>query len=66
MSEPAADPIGIALAEDIGPGDITTQYFMPPSLQALGRIVARERAVVAGTETAAEVFRRVDPKLHVQ
>ncbi len=65
MSEPAADPIGIALAEDIGPGDITTQYFMPPSLQALGRIVTRERAIVAGTETAAEVFRRVDPKLHV-
>ncbi|MBA2432806.1 MAG: carboxylating nicotinate-nucleotide diphosphorylase, partial [Chthoniobacterales bacterium] len=25
----------------------------------------RERAIVAGTETAAEVFRRVDPKLHV-
>ncbi|CAN5696260.1 carboxylating nicotinate-nucleotide diphosphorylase [soil metagenome] len=66
MSEPLIDPIAVALAEDIGPGDVTTHYFMPPSLQALGRIVARERAVVAGTETAAEVFRRVDPKLHVQ
>jgi nicotinate-nucleotide pyrophosphorylase (carboxylating) len=60
------DPIAAALAEDIGPGDITTEFFVLPNLQALGRIVARERAVVAGAETAAEVFRRVDPKLHVQ
>jgi len=60
------DPIAAALAEDIGPGDVTTEFFVLPNLQALGRIVARERAVVAGAETAAEVFRRVDPKLHVQ
>lgn len=65
MSTSAADPIAFALAEDIGPGDITSDYFVSPNLQALGRIIARERAVVAGTETAADVFRRVDPKLHV-
>ncbi|MFN2475499.1 MAG: carboxylating nicotinate-nucleotide diphosphorylase [Chthoniobacterales bacterium] len=59
------DPIAAALAEDLGPGDVTSEFFVSPGLQALGRIVARERAVVAGTETAAEVFRRVDPKLHV-
>ena len=59
------DPIAAALAEDIGPGDITTEFFVLPKLQALGRIVARERAVVAGAETAAEVFRRVDAKLHI-
>jgi nicotinate-nucleotide pyrophosphorylase (carboxylating) len=59
------DPIAAALAEDVGPGDVTSEFFVPPRLQALGRIVARERAIVAGTETAAEVFRRVDPKLHV-
>ncbi|HEY0370027.1 MAG TPA: carboxylating nicotinate-nucleotide diphosphorylase [Chthoniobacterales bacterium] len=59
------DPIAIALAEDIGSGDVTSQYFVPANLQAFGRIVARERAVIAGTETAAEVFRRVDPKLHL-
>ena len=62
---PAADPIGIALREDLGEGDVTTQFFVPVDLRALGRIVARERAVVAGTETAAEVFRRVDPQLTV-
>ncbi|MDQ6626611.1 MAG: carboxylating nicotinate-nucleotide diphosphorylase [Verrucomicrobiota bacterium] len=59
------DPIAAALAEDVGPGDLTSEFFVAPGLQALGRIVARERAVVAGTETAAEVFRRVDSKLQV-
>ena len=40
--------------------------MFPPTLQAFGRIVARERGVVAGAATAAEVFRRVDPKLHME
>ena len=65
MNNDSPDPIGIALAEDIGTGDITSEAFIPASLQALGRIVARDRAVVAGTATAAEVFRRVDARLHV-
>jgi nicotinate-nucleotide pyrophosphorylase (carboxylating) len=59
------DPIAAALAEDVGRGDITSAYFVAPTLQAFARIVARERAVVAGAETAAEVFRRVDEKLQV-
>ena len=48
MNETASDPIAIALQEDIAAGDITTEFFVPEGLQALGRIVARERAVVAG------------------
>jgi len=66
MTEPVTDPITIALREDLGEGDTTTQFFVPEHLQALGKIIARERAVVAGTETAAEVFRRVDPNLSVE
>lgn len=65
MSSLSVDPIGAALAEDVGSGDITSDAFVPPTVQALGRIVARARAVVAGTQTAAEVFRRVDSRLHV-
>ena len=65
MNNDSPDPIGIALAEDIGTGDITSEAFIPASLQALGRIVARDRAVVAGAEIAAEVFRRVDARLQV-
>ncbi len=65
MSNATADPIATALAEDVGAGDLTSAYFVASDLQALARIVARERAVVAGTETAAEVFRRVDSNLQV-
>jgi len=66
MSEANMDPIEIALREDIGAGDTTTEFFVPDGLRALGRIVARERAILAGVETAAEVFRRVNPKLNIE
>lgn len=66
MDKLSLDPVGAALAEDIGPGDVTSEYFVAPSLHAFGQIVARERAVVAGAETAAEAFRRIDPKLHIE
>lgn len=66
MSDPIPDPIDIALREDLGEGDTTTQFFVRGDLRALGRIVARERSVVAGTETAAEVFRRVNSTLNVE
>jgi nicotinate-nucleotide pyrophosphorylase (carboxylating) len=62
---PQHDPIDIALKEDIGAGDVTSAYFVPESVQAAARIIAREKAIVAGTETAAEVFRRVDPATQV-
>ena len=55
------DPIAAALQEDIGDGDITSGFFVPETLHALGRIVARQNAVVAGTRAAAEVFRQIDP-----
>jgi nicotinate-nucleotide pyrophosphorylase (carboxylating) len=60
------DPIAAALKEDLGNGDITTEFFVPEALQASGRIVAHEPAVVAGTGTVAEVFRRIDPATDVQ
>jgi nicotinate-nucleotide pyrophosphorylase (carboxylating) len=59
------DPIAIALAEDIGTGDLTSRYFVGPQRGA-ARIFAKEAAVAAGVEVAAEVFRRVDPKLKVR
>src|SRR5262249_39505244 len=55
------DPIAAALKEDIGKGDITTEFFVPETLHASGRIVAHEPAVIAGTGTAAEIFKKIDP-----
>lgn len=65
MNPQIADLIDAALREDIGEGDLTTDFFVSKNLKAEARVVARERAVLAGAETAAEVFRRVDPTLKI-
>ena len=65
MKPAIIDPIEIALREDIGDGDVTTDFFVSKDQQATARIIARERAIVAGTDAAAEVFRRVDSALDI-
>jgi len=52
------DPIAAALKEDIGDGDVTTDFFVPETLHATGRIIVREKAIVAGIGSAAEAFDR--------
>lgn len=66
MKSSAPDLIDIALREDIGDGDVTTDSFVAKDAKASARIVARERAIVAGTEAAAEVFHRVDSSLKIK
>jgi nicotinate-nucleotide pyrophosphorylase (carboxylating) len=65
MKPAMVDPIEIALREDLGDGDVTTDFFVSKNQQAMARIVAHERVILAGTETTAEVFRRVDSTLNV-
>ena len=52
--------IEIALKEDIGPGDITTDNLIDPNLEGRGVIIAKEPLVVAGLEIVARVFRHLD------
>lgn len=66
FSEEDNQLIDLALSEDIGAGDVTSEYFVGEDDQASARAIAQERAVVAGTEVAAEIFRRVDPALRVE
>lgn len=54
-----------ALAEDIGSGDVTAEYFVPESRKATALMVARQEGVIAGTELAVAVFSRVDPSLEI-
>ncbi len=63
---PEHDPIAIALAEDIGPGDATVEFFIDPAQTASARIFAKEKSVVAGSAVAAETFACVDPALAVR
>ena len=59
------DPIAVALAEDLGSGDLTSRYFVGDERRS-ARIFAKEPAVAAGIGTGAEVFRRVDPQIEVR
>ncbi|HET9094327.1 MAG TPA: carboxylating nicotinate-nucleotide diphosphorylase [Solirubrobacteraceae bacterium] len=49
-----------ALAEDIGPGDITTVATVAPGRRAIARISQKAPGVVFGLDVAGEVFRAVD------
>ncbi len=50
------DVVRVALAEDIGPGDVTTQACVPESRRAAGRFLARESFVVAGLDLLREIY----------
>jgi nicotinate-nucleotide pyrophosphorylase (carboxylating) len=58
--------IELALAEDIGPGDATSEATLPVDLMLQGRIFAKEGGVIAGLPVARAVFRRVDPGGHAR
>ena len=58
-----SDVIDIALAEDIGEGDITTRAVVPDGAQAKARISQKEPGAIAGLKVAQSVFERVDPEL---
>ena len=51
--------VRLALREDVGSGDITTQATVPAGIKAKGKIVAKERGVMAGLEIAELVFKMV-------
>jgi len=54
-----------ALAEDVGPGDVTTQALFATRIPAIGTIIVEETGglVLAGLAVAVEVFAQVDPSL---
>jgi nicotinate-nucleotide pyrophosphorylase (carboxylating) len=55
-----------ALAEDIGPGDVTSQWILPPEMRVRGRFLAKAQGVVAGLEVVRQVFRQVDERITFQ
>ena len=55
--------IDLALEEDIGPGDITTDCLVPSQSIGSARIVAKEPLVLSGIDIARQVFVRFDPDI---
>jgi nicotinate-nucleotide pyrophosphorylase (carboxylating) len=55
--------IDLALEEDIGSGDVTTQALLDPELQGEAHIRAKAVLVAAGLPIAARVFQKLDAKI---
>ena len=55
--------IDLAIQEDIGPGDITTDSLVPADREGRAVILAKESLVLAGLETACRVFLRFDEQI---
>lgn len=55
-----------ALAEDIGPGDVTTLATVPPDVRASAVMIAREPLVVAGLALAEAAFRQLSSQVAVE
>ncbi len=53
--------IELALKEDVGEGDITTDNIIPAESRRKAKMVAKADGVVAGLPVAEMVFRRLDP-----
>lgn len=66
MNDFSSTLIDLALAEDIGGGDVTSLYFIPHERIARAFVVARAAGVVSGVGLALEVFHKVDPDLNVE
>ena len=55
-----------ALLEDIGTGDITTEFIIPSNLKAKGIIKTSEEGVVAGLDIACLIFKKLDSEIIFQ
>ena len=57
------DIIGLALSEDLGEGDATSEALIPLDLQGKASIIIVENGVLAGGVIMSRVFKKVDPSL---
>jgi len=58
--------ISLALAEDIGAGDLTCAYFVDAARRGKARVFTRQECVLAGVDAAVRAFQLVDAALEVR
>jgi len=66
MTLPDPNPtVALALAEDVGGGDLTAA-LIPEGAQAEATVISREHAVLCGAAWFDAVFRQLDPRIHTE
>jgi len=63
INAPMKKMVRLALAEDLGAGDVTTRRLFPRAVRAKAVILAKQPAIIAGLHAARAVFQVVDPSL---
>jgi nicotinate-nucleotide pyrophosphorylase (carboxylating) len=58
--------IDLALSEDLGCGDVTSEALIPANLHGKASIVVKDNGVIAGGDIARRVFLKVDHSLEVK
>jgi len=58
--------VAVALAEDVGSGDLTSEALVPPDARCRAQLVLEEPGVVCGVPVAAAVFRALDASVRVE
>ena len=67
MQIPGTDNLlRMALAEDIGMGDVTTLSTVPEGAISHGRFIAKENCVICGLAVLTRVFELVDPRIVIK
>lgn len=61
-----SDLIDMALREDIGTGDITSESTIPEDTMAKAVILSKDEGILAGIDIACEVFHKIDPDINFQ
>lgn len=56
--------VQLALAEDVGAGDITAQ-LVPETAQATAQVISRQTAVLCGSAWFDQVFRQLTPEIKI-
>ena len=54
-----------ALQEDVGQGDVTSLWTLPPNLTGSGMFLCKAEGILAGMEVAREVFRQVSTEISI-
>ncbi|MEW6141826.1 MAG: carboxylating nicotinate-nucleotide diphosphorylase [Chloroflexota bacterium] len=57
--------VELAIAEDIGRGDVTTTALIPADLQGEAAILVKANGVLSGTRAFKTVYRRIDQSVRV-
>jgi nicotinate-nucleotide pyrophosphorylase (carboxylating) len=64
MQNEIIEHIKLALREDVGAGDATTNSIVPANATMSGRIIAKQDGIIAGMEIARAVFHQLDAEIH--